>query len=36
MYPGGFGASGDPYQQVNLGADEHRSGVNFAFLEIVG
>jgi hypothetical protein len=36
MYPGGFGASGDPYQQVSLGADEHRSGVNFAFLEIVG
>jgi hypothetical protein len=36
MYPGGFGTSGDPYQQVNLGANEHRSGVNFAFLEIVG
>jgi hypothetical protein len=36
MYPSGFGGSGNPYQQVNLGADEHRSNVNFAFLEIVG
>lgn len=36
MYPGGFSVSADPYQTVTIGPDENKSGVNFAFLEIVG
>jgi hypothetical protein len=36
MYPGGFGVGDNPYQQVHLDPNQHRSGVNFAFLEIVG
>ena len=36
MYPGGFGTNANPYHGVSLSEGQHRSGVNFAFLEIVG
>jgi hypothetical protein len=36
MYPGGFSPTINPSQTVTIGPDENRTGVNFAFLEIVG
>ncbi|MGA9531247.1 MAG: hypothetical protein WBR18_00875 [Anaerolineales bacterium] len=36
QYPGGFSPTINPYQQVTIGPNEDKTGVNFAFIEIVG